>query len=284
MVEGNIYGGGDSDVITCYGTVKLCIFGDDNDTATHGARDTIVVKSGGMVNSSIYGEGGDDTITNEGAVDNMIYGGEGNDEITNYGTVDQDIHGDDLDAATPDGNDTITVGGQGQVAGNVLGEGGDDEIINNGTVTENIRGEAGSDSIYNYGTVLQNISGGEGNDHVHFLGGEASTLEGGEDSGGGDEDTLYLTDRCTDVDVNGESGSFKLDDKLVSWIEFEYYDDEVSVNHAPVAYSFGATGDEDEYIVVDFTGQFDDPDDSPENDPYCITIVLGLREWDAVSR
>jgi VCBS repeat-containing protein len=262
-VGGDIDGGDGSDTIYNHGTVSGNLDGD---------RYSDEINNYDLVGGDINGGDSPDTINNYGSISGSVYGDRERDTITNSGSVGGSIYGDDNDTTTSDGNDTIIVTSSGTVAAGIYGEGGDDEITNNGMVTTNIQGDAGSDSIYNYGTVQQVICGNEGDDHVYFFGGGVGTLAVGEDEGGGDLDTLHLTDRCTNINVNGETGSFELDGNSASWIEFESTES-VSVNDAPVASSFGATGNEDEFIVVDFTGQFDDPCDTPENNPLYITIV-----------
>ncbi len=263
MVGGDIDGGDSYDKIYNYGTVSGDI---------EGGRYDDEITNCGTVAGDIDGGDSSDHINNYGLVSGSIYGGGDTDFITCYGTVGKCIFGDDNDTATYGIRDTIVVKSGGTVNLSIYGEGGDDTITNEGAVNNMIYGGEGNDEITNYGTVSQDICGNEGNDHVYFFGGDVGTLVGGEDAGGGDVDTLHLNDRCTDIVVNGEDGSCELDGNSVSWIEFES-SEQVSVNDAPVALSFGETGNEDEYIVVDFTGQFDDPNDNPPNNAAYITIM-----------
>ncbi len=133
---------------------------------------------------AVLGTDGDDSFTvgvdeTRGATIDVVFGLGGNDIIIlpnagKFGTV----YADDNDAATADGDDTITILDGAQVE-TVMGEGGNDTITNSGSVLQDIVGGLGDDTIRNEGTVEGNMDGGDGDDTIDLLaGGQAGSLLG----------------------------------------------------------------------------------------------------------
>src|SRR5690606_11925670 len=70
----------------------------------------------------------------------------------------------------------------------VLGNAGNDTIINYGTIQLHVWGNEGNDNIINYGSVHGDINGDEGDDYVYISG-----PVGGLISGGSGYDTLEFS-------------------------------------------------------------------------------------------
>lgn len=148
------------------------------------------------VPTSLFGEGGDDTLQG-GAGSDSLYGGSGNDELLGYAGGDtlKGEQGDDLliGGAGADylfggaGNDYL-VGGDGNDIlqgedGNdqLFGEGGSDSLFG-GAGQNLLDGGAGNDYLYG-GDDIDAIYGGDGNDNIRAFGGDDRIRgEGGDDT------------------------------------------------------------------------------------------------------
>lgn len=177
------------------------LLGDGDDTADI---------SGGVINGSIFGEAGNDTISVSGdAAINVsldaamgtdpggeafltggeIVAGDGDDTINVSGdaSIEAGIYGEG-------GNDAINISGNASIGGDVDGGDGDDVFsITGGSISGAIFGAAGNDSFAVDGGTLGPIYAGEGADTVVINGGvvnapadpalfDAVGLEGGNDT------------------------------------------------------------------------------------------------------
>jgi len=151
-----------------------------------GGDDTITVDADVSFPVIVYGGDGNDTITG-GAGDDLLYGGEGND-VFSGGTGNDTIYGnrgaDTLSGGT--GDDQI-FGGIGRDA--INGGDGDDSLLG-GNGMDLIRGGAGYDSIEGKGKA-DTLYGGDGNDTI--LGQAGNDLIYGQAG----DDWIYVGDSGT---------------------------------------------------------------------------------------
>lgn len=279
-----IYGGQDNDTISGVGTGSLVVggLGEDEITIVATAEaDNFVVYGGNGVadaadggdtigvtlvtdsSATIYGNGGDDTITVSGDGSATIYGGAGIDTITveahdglvvgglgadiievtaSSADATFDIYGGNGTSDPTDGGDTITVDLLVDSTANVYGNGGDDDVsvISTAGGTFNIFGGAGNDDVYGAtpadaaalgdGSV---VYGGLGEDtiNVSVVGAEGSiSVYGGNgQSDAADGDDVITVDLDTDqtASIYGNAG-----------------DDALTVTGAGSANVFGGAGDD----------------------------------------
>tara|TARA_R110002126_G_scaffold291807_1_gene459707 strand:+ start:153307 stop:156987 length:3681 start_codon:yes stop_codon:yes gene_type:complete len=221
----NVFGSGGDDTINvmgAHGTLMALVYaGDGNDTVHLDAR-----ISG---NATLFGEGGDDTLT-LGSGDDLSYGGAG-DDVLNGGVGADTLYGDNkARTSAVEGADTLNgnagndllLGGAGNDvlnggvgADKLYGDNGDDilngddgaDLIYGGAGADVANGGAGADTIFG-GDKTRNLagsdtlSGGAGNDRI-YGGGGADILNGGEHN-----DRLYGDDG--DDTLNGDSGTDEL--------------------------------------------------------------------------
>ncbi len=160
------------------GFSSVTLFGD-------GGNDTV---TGGAGSDALYGGAGDDSLIGGlgadyifGGLDNdFVIGGDGDDVIEGNDGNDT-VFGDAWTAdANPGGNDSI-LGGAGN---DMIVAGAGNDTIDGGTDADNLQGERGNDSILG-GAGNDTITGGDGND----------TLRGGQDNdditGGAGADSLF---------------------------------------------------------------------------------------------
>ena len=188
----------DSAVWGLAGADGISLDGDGNHIAHGGdGGDTIDVEAGSTGVLNIFGEGGNDTVTNAagatgGALN--IYGGLGADTLAGSDTNDH-IYGN---VAAPSGTvadsaDSITAG-----------DGND--YVNGNAGADTIDGEDGSDRIFG-GADGDSIDGSAGNDTVNGNKGD-DTISGGDDNdslrGGADDDSI-TGDAGNDI-IQGDLG------------------------------------------------------------------------------
>lgn len=219
-----IYGGDVSDTVT-NGKTEIKLFGDN--VSVTGYESTIFVGDGddSIDNSAdcaaLYGEGGNDFITNRGWLVDLD-GGTGDDDIDNYGDSAQingdageDIFvsfgdkntlrgGDDDDEIYNYGDNSSLLGDAGEdyiyscgQAATLLGGAGDDYLYNEG-VDAYLVGGSGNDTLYNEGDHIT-LAGGTNNDYLWNAGGKHITYKFGKSDGKdtvegfNDGDTIQIT-------------------------------------------------------------------------------------------
>ena len=200
-----VYGGQDADSITVNVTASAVVYGDNNDWGSNpDCQDTINVTA---PQATVYGSGGDDSITVYASTQSSVDGGYGNDTInigwtqsdpTNTVNVTGGYGNDSITVETPetasvsggDGNDTISVN-------NVGGLG----AVGNATID----GGNGNDSINtNYGYNLT-VYGGDGNDTINAIDTwTTATVDGGT---GNDSITVSAHFASTTITVTGGTGN-----------------------------------------------------------------------------
>lgn len=184
------------DTIICTGDDINGVYGEEgNDTITNNGNTAQITGDSSQNNGSVAG---DDTITNNGTteaiVGDLTSGNGGNDTIVNNGTINMYIVGDG--------------------AGN--GQGGDDLIINNGVVQQTINGDSaldsGADTITNNGLVGGNILGDSANNGSADIITNTGTVNGGiygdnaDTNPLGGDDTIINSGTVNGI-IDGESGN-----------------------------------------------------------------------------
>ncbi len=137
-----------------------------------------------------------------------VYAGAGTDTINSYGTVSTTIYGeggvDTITAQTAGGAVTIDGGaGNDVITGNTgndsLVGGADDDTIVTGNGNNTVQGGDGVDTITT-GTGIDSVDGGVGNDTVKFA--DANLVSSDSVTGGDGTDILEMTDTASIADVD----------------------------------------------------------------------------------
>ncbi len=162
------------------------IYGDSTTQGEHGGNDAITVV-GNVAGGSIYGGGGNDTITLGSLTDGNIFGGMGQDSIVIKGNAKGDIY--DADSGVADSaSDIVSIWGSLQEGSTVTLSGGDNVlgIGRNVEAGATIDAGNGNDYVLVKGSVGQNVSMdlGEGSNTLKLEGsvGSGSTLTTGTGS------------------------------------------------------------------------------------------------------
>ncbi len=159
----------------------------------------------------------DDTITCPSADDNGVSGAQGNDTIT----VEADAYADSVNGDFS--NEAICA---------VPGQCGNDEIINQGNVLNDIKGGGGDDTVTLQGensTVGGQIDGGSGTDTLNF---NMST----------DNETQYNNAQA--VIAGGGDGNFAWGAGTITWANFEVLVDQLQLTLATAAPAGGTDEDD----------------------------------------
>lgn len=183
---------------------------DDLPISGGGGDDTII---GGDGDDNLAGDAGHDRLFG-GIGDDRLFGGSGNDSLSGGSGSDILSGGTGNDTLDGQTGDNLSMGGDG--ADSLIG-GGDDDRLDGGTGNDTLNGGSGDDVLI----------GGSGNDRLSFWSGD-DTLMGdtGNDTfimeqgdiaggfwgwtvvqGGKGEDTLVLTDKKSDWDIDKVSGN-----------------------------------------------------------------------------
>lgn len=187
-VVGDIYLGLGNDTFKGRkGLVDGTMFGQaGDDTLISGDSDDILL--GGTENDSLLGGAGNDTLNGE-AGDDTVRGGSGDDEVLGGGGVDRVRGGDGNDFVSGEGRGDVIIGDAGNDT--LLGGGGND-ILRAGADDDTLDGGEGNDELRAW-TGDDSLQGDTGNDDL-FGGKGEDTLGGGSGadllSGGRGDDTL----------------------------------------------------------------------------------------------
>ena len=171
-----------NDTIFGYGGDDTITAGDGTDVVYGGLGNDLI--DGGANAGNLYGDAGNDTVTG-GSLSDTLYGGAGNDSLLGG------AGNDSIDAST--GNDIVS-GGDG------------DDTASGGSNDDLIHGDAGNDLLLGDGQN-DTLYGGDGNDTVDG-GFENDVIDGGAGAdsllGGDGADTIYGS--VADTVVGGEGG------------------------------------------------------------------------------
>jgi Ca2+-binding RTX toxin-like protein len=139
-------------------TGRIGTFGDQGTTLYGGGgNDTLLVDTE-VINSSLYGEEGDDTLNAMASHYAILNGGTGNDVLLG-GNPTRD-GGDQLDGG--DGNDIIRAFSM----NDMLDGGNGNDILDGGSFDDVVTGGSGNDSLYGGGDA-DSLVGGEGDDLIY---------------------------------------------------------------------------------------------------------------------
>ncbi len=188
-------------------SASTSIYGDSTVQGEHGGNDHITV-SGTVDGGSIYGGGGNDTITLSSLTSGNIFGGMGQDSIVIQGNAKGHIY--DADSGTADSaDDIISIWGSLQENSTVTLSGGNNVLgISRGIEAgSTISAGNGNDYVIVRGSVGQNVSIdlGEGSNTLNLQGsvGSGSTLT----TGVGSDNILITGAIMGGVNINTGAGA-----------------------------------------------------------------------------
>jgi RTX calcium-binding nonapeptide repeat (4 copies)/Calpain family cysteine protease len=161
----------------------------------------------------VYGNAGDDVVTNSTSVRTEINGGEGNDTLTGGSGKDFIIGGYGDDTIRGVGGDDVLWGSGGH--GYVYGGDGDDILKGHGG-DDHLYGEAGDDTMYG-GSGDDYLGGGYGADTIVTIGGGNDSINGGSQN---DYFWVDTTDTINDVAVAETTGGYV--HKVSSYYAYSY--------------------------------------------------------------
>lgn len=178
------------------------------DTLTSG-NDTFT-SSQPWANNTIYGVGGDDSLSGEGA-DDYLDGGEGNDVLLAGGGDDMLIGGE--------GNDTLFGGGYGSAT--LDGGAGNDSLVAGAAGNQFMYGGAGNDTFSGFTqNSIKFVDGGSGNNlaiiQSNFNADALSLVPGTEPTTGTAYAASYVTDTGYSIYFTSFDGSLNFDDTIVT--------------------------------------------------------------------